>query len=139
MTMNSPQTAQPASGEPVPSWWPPLQTLLAQTPALLGELQRAASPDLAGEILAAAAAAQGLVIAPAELARYLRTLTPAASPEALSDEVLDGVAGGIRSSNDTLVAEKRYSILMVRRGGDCSQSGSKPWLQPDFDWGNNVV
>ncbi|TXT39638.1 MAG: hypothetical protein FD135_2070 [Comamonadaceae bacterium] len=110
-----------------------LQILMQQNPALRAQVQGAADADQAACQIAAAASANGIAVSEADLKRYFAQASQATPNQALSDAQLDAVAGG---GLGDAIAEKRYSILMIRHGGNCGNTSEKPWKNPDFDRSN---
>lgn len=112
-----------------------LQTLVQQDPALRAKIQEAADADQAARQMAAAASANGMAVSEADLKRYFAQASQATPNQALSDAQLDAVAGGFGFQYDA-IAEKRYSILMIRNDSSCGNASEKPWKAPNFDWSN---
>ena len=112
-----------------------LQILMQQDPALRDKVQGAADADQAACQMAAAASANGIAVSEADLKRYFAQASQVTMNQELSDAQLDAVAGGFGFRNDA-IAEKRYSILMIRNDRSCGNTSEKPWRDPNFDWSN---
>lgn len=76
-----------------------LQTLMAQDKALLAQVQATNDVAQAAHIIAAAAAKNGLEIQEAELVEYFEEASKVAANQALSDQQLEAVAGGLEGTD----------------------------------------
>ena len=71
-----------------------LQTLMAQDKALQTQVQTTRSAAQAADIIAQAAAQNGIEINPAELTQHFEEAAKTSANQALSDSQLEAVAGG---------------------------------------------
>ncbi|BCO25555.1 hypothetical protein MIZ03_0416 [Rhodoferax lithotrophicus] len=86
-----------------------LQTLMAQDSALLAQVQGAEETAQAVSYIAQAAAQKGITVSAAELSAYFETRRQGASTQALSDEQLEAVAGGV-SDTDKLILLSVFTL-----------------------------
>lgn len=88
-----------------------LQHLMAQDPELVAQVQITDDPAQASVLIAEAAAKSGVDVTPSELAAYFEDAAKKLTTQALSDQQLEGVAGGV--PDDGLSDDTRMILISI--------------------------